>query len=192
MVKINIQKKDLWLLSAVIVFLVGVGYVIAYTNDGSGTPNIMGHSFDELEGVQARVTGTCAGGSSIRVINLDGTVTCETDDTGAGAYTAGEGINIISDVISLKAPTSTAKGGVKTASCSLGQSVWEINTAGNAVCSANPPTSTFSICIDGPELCGCGSGSLVSRTTGTGCTAVSDSGNCNGPASSYSCCVCSP
>ncbi len=37
MVKINLnfQKKDLWLLSAVFVFLVGVGYVVAW---GSNNP----------------------------------------------------------------------------------------------------------------------------------------------------------
>lgn len=39
MVKIEIQKKDLWLLSAIVVFVVGVGFIIA-TN--SGNPSLMG------------------------------------------------------------------------------------------------------------------------------------------------------
>ncbi len=46
MVTINISKKDLYLISAIFVFLIGVGFVIA-TN--SGNSNINGHSNDEIE-----------------------------------------------------------------------------------------------------------------------------------------------
>ncbi|NQU82364.1 MAG: hypothetical protein HQ539_00210, partial [Parcubacteria group bacterium] len=38
---------------------------------------------------QKRVTGTCAAGSSIRIINENGTVTCETDDAGVGGDNLG-------------------------------------------------------------------------------------------------------
>jgi len=46
--KVNFKKKDLWLLSAIIVFLVGVGYVIAI---GSGNYMVQGHDASELTGV---------------------------------------------------------------------------------------------------------------------------------------------
>ena len=41
--------------------------------------------------LQRRVTSSCGAGSSIRVINSNGTVTCETDDTGAGGGISGSG-----------------------------------------------------------------------------------------------------
>lgn len=46
-INIQIQKKDLWLFVALVVFLAGSVYVIAY-NSG-GPPNLMGHSSEELE-----------------------------------------------------------------------------------------------------------------------------------------------
>lgn len=46
-ISIKIQKKDLWLIAAIMVFLIGVGYVVAW---GSGNPSVMGHSIDEISG----------------------------------------------------------------------------------------------------------------------------------------------
>ena len=52
---------------------------------------------------QARVTGTCAAGSSISAIAADGTVTCEADDVGTGgsSFTTGAGLSLSAGVLSL-------------------------------------------------------------------------------------------
>jgi hypothetical protein len=80
MVTINIQKKDLFLLSAIMIFLIAIGYVVAYNSGGPAST--IGHDFLELEGVQAEITAgllTCAGpNEAIKTINPDtGAVTCE-------------------------------------------------------------------------------------------------------------------
>ena len=95
MVTINIEKRHLYLLTAVMVFLVGVGLVFGGAE--GDTPSGASHSLDQIQGyfsgddhlddslgkLQERVTGTCPAGSSIRAISSTGTVTCETDDVGA-------------------------------------------------------------------------------------------------------------
>ncbi|MDO8427388.1 MAG: pectinesterase family protein, partial [Deltaproteobacteria bacterium] len=62
--------------------------------------------------VQSRVAGSCATGSSISVINADGTVGCETDDTGAAAHrvvvaTSGGDYTTISAALAAISPTAT-------------------------------------------------------------------------------------
>jgi len=54
----------------------------AMISDGTIT-----YSDTNVDSVQRRVSSSCSSGSSIRVINNNGTVTCETDDTGAGTLT---------------------------------------------------------------------------------------------------------
>jgi len=55
--------------------------------------NLTGGQFSvNLSVVQARVTGTCAAGSSMRTIDGAGAVVCEPDDIGIGSIVAGPGI----------------------------------------------------------------------------------------------------
>ena len=46
-INIEIKKKDLWLLTSIFVFMVGVGIVIAYNSGAS--PSVFGHSSEEIE-----------------------------------------------------------------------------------------------------------------------------------------------
>jgi len=52
--------------------------------------------------IQQRVTGTCAPGNSIQVINQAGTVTCEADDN--TTYTAGTGLDLAGTTFSIEGP----------------------------------------------------------------------------------------
>ncbi len=72
--------------------------------------------------IQSRVSGTCAAGSSIRVIAQDGTVTCETDDTGGVSGGAADkvaywtGANTLSQNTNFHWDNTNARLGIGTAS----------------------------------------------------------------------------
>ena len=48
MVTIDLKKRDLWILTALIFFLIGVGLVIGFGDYKTGNPKVMGHSSDEV------------------------------------------------------------------------------------------------------------------------------------------------
>ena len=84
-INLNIQKKDLWLLSAIIVFLVGVTVVVAW----GSTPTIHGHDAGEIEGgggfgdwVDMSAVGTAVQGPA----TTDGFVLAYTPSVGGGVY----------------------------------------------------------------------------------------------------------
>ena len=65
---------------------------------------IYAHNADTVDGMegadlQRRVSGTCASGNAIRIINADGTVTCEADDD--TTYMAGSGLSLADTTFSV-------------------------------------------------------------------------------------------
>ncbi|MDP2967187.1 MAG: hypothetical protein Q8N87_02125, partial [bacterium] len=85
--------------------------------------------------LQRRVSGTCSAGSSIRVINADGTVSCETDDVGGVAYpskSCPSGYTIQSfDVSSSAAPTCVVVGNGDITAVNAGSGLTGGGTSGD-------------------------------------------------------------
>ena len=75
MITINIGKKELIVFLGVLGVFVLVGIAMAY-NSG-GPPSVVGHSFEELEGVQKKIVGTCPEGQVMVGVKEDGSVNCK-------------------------------------------------------------------------------------------------------------------
>jgi hypothetical protein len=91
--------------------------------------------------VQARVQSTCAIGSSIRQIGVDGTVTCQADANSGGDITgvaAGTGLvgGATAGDATLAADTNVVQSRVAS-SCAAESSIRQINTDGSVVCEAD-------------------------------------------------------
>ena len=96
---------------------------------------------------QQRVANPCPAGSSIRAINADGTVDCETDDN--TTYTAGTGLTLNGN--QFNADTTYLQRRVAS-NCTVGSSIRAINADGTVLC--EPDDNTTYTAGAGLELSG--------------------------------------
>ncbi len=112
-------------------------FVDAVTNGLWCIGNSSAHVTCNQAAPQVRVSGTCAAGSSIRVINSNGTVSCETDDN--TTYSAGNGLSLSGTTFSINTAQTQAR---VTGTCAAGSSIRVINSDGTVACETDDNTDT--------------------------------------------------
>jgi hypothetical protein len=123
--------------------------------------------------LQVRVTGSCAVGSSIRIVNADGSVVCEVDNSGTGTVTSvSSGSGLTGGPITTTGTISIATGGVtsthvangtigsvdvdssqvqlRVGSCAEGSSIRSINADGSVVCQADTGAGVTAVTASAP------------------------------------------
>jgi hypothetical protein len=129
-------------------FADGVDDDTTYTN-GFGL-GLSGTTFNVVTStIQGRVTGDCASGNAIRVIHVDGSVTCEPVAGGTGditAVNAGYGLGGGGDIgdVTLHVVTSTVQARVSGA-CAVGSTIRAVNADGTVVCEAHDTRPGFTL-----------------------------------------------
>lgn len=109
--------------------------------------------------LQRRVTASCATGEAIRVVNDDGSVSCQS--TG-GTYTAGTGINIAGTTLSVNTTTIQSR---VSSGCTVGSSIRAIAADGTVTCEADD-NATYGTVANGGLVLAAGNFGMMSCVTG--------------------------
>ncbi len=131
--------------------------------------------------VQNRVSGNCPAGESIRMINLDGTVVCETDDDSGGdvtSVTAGVGLIGGGETgdVSLSVDDASIQNRV-TGACPSGETIQSINQDGTVLCESSG-TGDITAVTAGQGLIGGGDSGVVTLNVDPGMIQNRVNGSC--------------